>query len=279
MLSEPGRFRGEADEGLRTGNAKLKKLRQKQRFRVAAGWGVKMPGRLKIFNAKTCRAIGSALALILLGSASASANLLSDPGFDSPTNPVNFPTFGFYTNYGPVSGDPHYAGTAFDGSWQITSGNVDLVYQYQGWPAPPNSSPNYLDLTGNQPGTIQQSFSTTPEEKYVLSFWYSNNPGGSPIPDRASVQVGNLSTTVQHYGATTSDLQWIHFIEGFTASGSTTTLSFSQIDNCCNGGILLDSVNVSPVPEASTWAMMILGFFGVGFLAYRQRAGSALRIV
>lgn len=35
----------------------------------------------------------------------------------------------------------------------------------------------------------------------------------------------------------------------------------------------------SPVPEPSTWAMMILGFAGVGFLAYRRkRNGSALRL-
>jgi hypothetical protein len=32
---------------------------------------------------------------------------------------------------------------------------------------------------------------------------------------------------------------------------------------------------VSAVPEPSTWAMMILGFFGVGFLAYRRRSGTA----
>jgi hypothetical protein len=29
---------------------------------------------------------------------------------------------------------------------------------------------------------------------------------------------------------------------------------------------------VSAVPEASTWAMMILGFMGVGFMAYRRRS-------
>jgi hypothetical protein len=29
--------------------------------------------------------------------------------------------------------------------------------------------------------------------------------------------------------------------------------------------------NVSAVPEPSTWAMMILGFFGIGFMAYRKR--------
>jgi len=28
---------------------------------------------------------------------------------------------------------------------------------------------------------------------------------------------------------------------------------------------------ITAVPEPSTWAMMILGFFGVGFLAYRRR--------
>jgi hypothetical protein len=35
---------------------------------------------------------------------------------------------------------------------------------------------------------------------------------------------------------------------------------------------------VGAVPEPSTWAMMILGFLGVGFLAYRRR-GSTLRVV
>jgi hypothetical protein len=37
-----------------------------------------------------------------------------------------------------------------------------------------------------------------------------------------------------------------------------------QVDN----GIA--TFNVAAVPEPSTWAMMILGFVGVGFMAYRQ---------
>jgi PEP-CTERM motif len=32
-----------------------------------------------------------------------------------------------------------------------------------------------------------------------------------------------------------------------------------------------DSV-IAPVPEPSTWAMMILGFFGLGFMAYRRKS-------
>lgn len=37
-------------------------------------------------------------------------------------------------------------------------------------------------------------------------------------------------------------------------------------------------VNVGAVPEPSTWAMMILGFCGLGFMAYRKKqSGSAFR--
>ena len=33
---------------------------------------------------------------------------------------------------------------------------------------------------------------------------------------------------------------------------------------------------LTPVPEPSTWAMLILGFVGVGFIAYRRRNGATL---
>ena len=38
-------------------------------------------------------------------------------------------------------------------------------------------------------------------------------------------------------------------------------------------------VRVAAVPEPSTWAMMILGFFGVGFMAYRRKSKPALLAV
>jgi hypothetical protein len=47
--------------------------------------------------------------------------------------------------------------------------------------------------------------------------------------------------------------------------------------NTITGEILLTSV--APVPEPTTWAMMIIGFAGVGFLAYRRRSqGPAIRL-
>jgi hypothetical protein len=36
--------------------------------------------------------------------------------------------------------------------------------------------------------------------------------------------------------------------------------------------------HVGGIPEPSTWAMMILGFFGVGFMAYRRKSQVSLRL-
>jgi hypothetical protein len=38
------------------------------------------------------------------------------------------------------------------------------------------------------------------------------------------------------------------------------------------------AVQVSGVPEPSTWAMMILGFLGIGFMAYRQKSNHSFRL-
>jgi hypothetical protein len=35
---------------------------------------------------------------------------------------------------------------------------------------------------------------------------------------------------------------------------------------------------IGSVPEPSTWAMMILGFAGMGFIAYRRRKGGTLAL-
>jgi hypothetical protein len=39
------------------------------------------------------------------------------------------------------------------------------------------------------------------------------------------------------------------------------------------------NVSVTAVPEPSTWAMMILGFAGIGFMAYRRKSKPALMVV
>ena len=49
-------------------------------------------------------------------------------------------------------------------------------------------------------------------------------------------------------------------------------LAFSDLGPSDFQGTLLADVSVSSaVPEPSTWAMMILGFVGLGFMAYRRK--------
>jgi hypothetical protein len=59
--------------------------------------------------------------------------------------------------------------------------------------------------------------------------------------------------------------------------------TISSIWNADDGGIGFDNLKhdvastINPaVPEPSTWAMMILGFTGVGFVAYRRRKVAAV---
>ena len=50
--------------------------------------------------------------------------------------------------------------------------------------------------------------------------------------------------------------------------------------NAEGGNDVIQAVSLSPsVPEPSTWAMMILGFFGVGFLAYRRQSQGGVRLI
>jgi hypothetical protein len=61
---------------------------------------------------------------------------------------------------------------------------------------------------------------------------------------------------------------------GAAVEARTDIVSGSQSGEQTSGGITL----LAAVPEPSTWAMMILGFFGVGFTAYRRKSQGSLRL-
>jgi hypothetical protein len=75
--------------------------------------------------------------------------------------------------------------------------------------------------------------------------------------------------------------------DGFGGGGGGSFLAHEAIDplllagvNSGNGFVTIDFISpippVSSVPEPSTWAMMLLGFAGVGFMAYRRKSKPAL---
>ena len=45
-----------------------------------------------------------------------------------------------------------------------------------------------------------------------------------------------------------------------------------------NSAFFAQTGSVSAVPEPSTWAMMLLGFAGIGFMAYRRKSKPAFRL-
>jgi hypothetical protein len=64
---------------------------------------------------------------------------------------------------------------------------------------------------------------------------------------------GSGHKRVLHVGAVAFD---------FITDGTSNTISFSEVEKPSYIG--LDDLSVTAVPEPSTWAMMILGFAGVG---------------
>jgi hypothetical protein len=79
------------------------------------------------------------------------------------------------------------------------------------------------------------------------------------------------STSASPYGDAVTDL-------GLGGLGAATSehcgLTGSNVPACA--GTWSITASVSAVPEPSTWAMMILGFTGVGFMAYRRKNKMAL---
>jgi hypothetical protein len=59
----------------------------------------------------------------------------------------------------------------------------------------------------------------------------------------------------------------------------TDTISNVSISFGTEGFSVPANPTVGAVPEPSTWAMMILGFAGVGFLAYRRRGQASFRLL
>lgn len=220
-----------------------------------------------------------ALAAAMLGvsCAQASAGYVTDGNFTN--NISGFQTLGAGQQIGGPNG------------WTVTGNSVDLIGSY--WQAPPASpsGSGSVDLDGNAPGGIQQTINNIAPGTYILSFYLSGNPDGG---NALKTDLTSLSNTVpvasqsflfttgptganNSHGSMNYVLETMQFTIG--PGETSTVLSFTSQDqgNSPYGPVIGD-VSISAVPEASTWAMMILGFAGVGFLAYRRKAASGFRL-
>lgn len=158
--------------------------------------------------------------------------------------------------------------------WAIAAGSVDVTTNGSSW-GPAFVGLNSVDLNGWDAGTLSQSFATEIGKIYQVSFAFSRNAVGAPDQATALVTAGNGSlqivapNDVSRFGSAAA-MKWEQASFQFTATGTLSTLSF-QATVPGNGGVFLDAVNVSAVPEPETYALMLAGLGAVGFVARRRR--------
>jgi len=140
---------------------------------------------------------------------------------------------------------------------------------------------NAVDLDGSEftgttftPAGQLQSKDQLAAGTYLVSFYLAGNLRGAG-PNTTTVTLGGQTITLTPDPIPNDQLYTLYQLVFTTAVDS--NLVFTDASSADLMGTLLADVNVTAAPEASTWAMMILGFLGIGFMAYRRKAKSGFR--
>jgi hypothetical protein len=181
---------------------------------------------------KSLAKLVAAAAMVLSFAGAANANLVVNGGFETSN------LTGWSGTPGSVTSIPDY----------VHSGIYGLAFGAVGFNAP-----------------ISQTLTTVAGVTYEIDFWYNINAG---TPNAVTMSFDG----VQLFNGTNLPIgDWTHVSFTATATSSSTVLLFGLRQDPAFSGLDDISVNaVAAVPEPATWAMMILGFAGVGFMAYRR---------
>ena len=175
----------------------------------------------------------------------------------------------------------NYAPSPFTvGGWTFSTGNepVEVNIGSSGSGAQPfGTTGNYLSVLGN--GTENVSFAPTNSFSFfwgslddynVLTIFTSDGKSETLNGAQVAALVGD---GVQATGCQTLTNCNRYFTFTDTESGSGIVgFSMSSAQNS------FEITNISAaVPEPATWAMMVMGFLGIGFMAYRRKDTAAFR--
>jgi hypothetical protein len=195
--------------------------------------------------------------LAMVSSAPQAAELPLNGGFEDGVQSV---TIGAFTNDGvPVDWTPNAAFVQFSGFNHVT-GSIF------------HSGANSLsigDFDDEALATLSQGFNDVAGDTYNVTYWaaYGGGVGGDPNAF-LTVSVGSASKTVLDTIGPTFE----QFSFSFVGTGHDTLTIAAQTNP---SEWFVDDASVmgagTTVPEVPTWAMMLAGFAGLGFVGYRWR--------
>ena len=173
------------------------------------------------------------------------------------------------------------AGLGTDNNYTFSGGTPSTTYFNSAY-APDTATSHWISTTSNgglgtATVTFETTFNVTGISALVSGLWGVDNAATMFLDGVAVTSITGY--LVSNFSALTPF--------SFLAGVGSHTLDFAVLNNnnpahpgVADGPLALrvDGVgSVAAVPEASTWAMIILGFAGVGFLSYRRKSRPALR--
>jgi len=164
-------------------------------------------------------------------------------------------------------------GPGFDGVAWLPNGN--------GYGLSTPFGNDFLDLTGyndQQPYFgVTQTITTTPGKSYTLTFDLGVDQVGGLFtgPVGVTASAGSTSGTFNNYNPAGTGNIWQSFSLNFTASSAATAITIQGLQGDQYIGLDNVAVTGSAVPEPATWAMMLVGFGGLGAAMRSRRKASA----
>jgi hypothetical protein len=208
-------------------------------------------------------------AAVVSNSANASVITVDNPSFETlPSGGLPNGSCGVACSYsiGPI---PGWNDTGFSGQFQPGSSSGNFAYF--------NSVPDGITVGYSNGGTISQTVGPTSVAglTYTLQVFVGQRNDGNYSPSLIELVVG--SNTILATGILPTPGNWSDWTASYTATASGQPISINLISSGLQGD--WDKVSLTATtPLPSTWTMLIAGFVGLGFFAYRGTKKGAAAI-
>ncbi len=151
--------------------------------------------------------------------------------------------------------------------WDATAGD-GIEVQFGGVAGAAHSGKHLIELDSNNNSAMSRAIDAG---SYTLTFWYSDRPSVAALSNGIDVLLNGTSILPIIGGLGGAGTSWSFKTVSFDAGPGSNVLTFAALGTSDSLGGYIDDVTLSPVPEAATWAMMLVGFGVVGHAMRRRR--------